>query len=272
GAEVLVAGGPGDDQGACVLGCTGPDRQQLGLWSSGIDLDPPVGDRARGGRRVANAVAVRHDQAPAIESFARQVELGGTLAIGVVTQVLPGLALVPGHPDLDLADAAGTDLVDAVIKDYVGIVNKLPVGVQRVPRGGPLFPAAGVNDYLLAWHGSRRRRRSRRLHRWNEIRSHGRAGPLQVTVHVYRERRGLRWGSRNDGWRCWLGLGSQPRRTIDLAGCRVLGAVAGRHAQHPAPARLLREPEHFRIVRQRLEGVPALVIGLVVKVDRSRVQ
>src|SRR5439155_25773918 len=114
------------------------------------------GPRPGGG--VAGAVAVGDDDADAEQALAGQVELDGALLVRVLAELLPALAGVAGVPDLDPADAAGADLVDAVVEHGVGGADHLRVlqragvahrrdrrgpGVQAVVHGLGLRVAAG---------------------------------------------------------------------------------------------------------------------------------
>src|SRR5262249_22782074 len=111
--QVLVRRRPADVQDAAA-------RHRVNLLQAGVrgrlvHLDPAGRHVAGDGRRAAEAVAVGHHQADAEQPFTGQVNVGRATAVGVLAQALPGLALVGRDPDLDLADAAGADLVQAVL-------------------------------------------------------------------------------------------------------------------------------------------------------------
>ena len=96
-----------------AAGTTSAERS----WTNGLVVSTSIvqcGASPRRGAFAAEAVAVGDDDADAVEAVAGQVDVGGAAFVGVFAEAVPGLAVVGRHVDFDLADAAGSDLVDAI--------------------------------------------------------------------------------------------------------------------------------------------------------------
>src|SRR4029077_1771841 len=138
GPQVFVGGVPADLDVAVAGHHVGGAKLDEG--AGGIDLDGALRKVAANRGGAAEAVAVGDDNAQAIDAVAGQLNVGGALLAGVICQTVPGLAVVGRHEDIDLADAAGADLIDAIFDRGGGGVDQLMGNGARL---GQLVGQAG---------------------------------------------------------------------------------------------------------------------------------